>query len=305
MMTTPAQYIFSGNDRNGSRDSSTDHFSVSPLPVEMSFAFDQPTSPASTIVDGDGDRGDDHNAMDCDFESVHGKLNALDLSDTDMEDSDSDSNFATDSAPSSPSASSSEGSEGANDTDDIDEDDPIPPLDDDEEGEGEEGAAIAAATASRNNPWIPPHFMSPQYETWLAAQTPNIFFTLKVKPLVLGSMIAAHSIRLWYRDFASRDAFLQAVVDEYKLLDVTEISGFVIKERRSRAWLEFGADEDSWNTVLDRIRNRYADENLTGSGMAVRAELKVLVGGQEEVLWGKIVEKGKFANGDLDDDPDL
>jgi len=297
-MATPAQYIFTGDltggDRNNSRDSSAGPSSVSPLPVEMSFAFDQPSSPTSTIADGDHDGGD---AMDCDFESVHGKFNALDLSDTDMEDSDSDSNFATDSAPSSPSASSSEG---GNDSDGVDEDDPIPPLDDEVEG-----AAIAAAAATRSNPWIPPHFMSPQYDAWLAAQIPNIFFTLKIRPLVVGSMIAAHSIRLWYRDFTSRDAFLQAVVDEYKLLDVTEISGFIVKERRSRVWVEFGADQESWSAVMDRIRNRFADENLTGSGMAVRAELKVLVGGEEGMLWGKIIEKGKFANVDPEDDPDL
>jgi len=297
-MITPAPYIFGSRDGTSAGPSST-----SPLPVEMSFAFDQPLSPASTIADSDHCR--DGDAMDCEFDSVQGKLSALDLSDTDMEDSDSDSNFATDSAPSSPSASSEEGEEGDGDGDGdgIDEDDPIPPLD--EDGGMGEGVAIAAAAAMRSNLWVPPHFTSPQYEAWLTAQTPNIFFTLKIKPLVCGSMIAAHSIRLWYRDFASRNAFLLAIVDEYKLLDVTEITGFVIKERRSRVWVEFGPDEESWNAVMSRIRNRFADENLTGSGMAVRAELKVLVGGEDDMLLGQIVEKGKFADVDPDDDPDL
>jgi len=80
--------------------------------------------------------------------------------------------------------------------------------------------------------------------------------------------------------------------------------GFIVKERRSRVWVEFGRDLESWEKVLGRIRNRFADENLTGSAIAVRAELKVLVGGEDE--WGgSVVEKGVFGGGVNEDDPDL
>jgi hypothetical protein len=285
--TTP--FIFHGrrsNSRGVSPSPSPGPSDTSALPVNMSFAFDD-DAPSSSPAPTERDDGDYDDAMEMEFDAVHGKLSKLELSDTDMEDSDSDSNFATD------SDTDSEPSDEDDADDDAEDDDQLPLG-----GSEDEDADMTA------NPHIPPHFASPHYDAWLAAQTPNVIFTLRIKPLLAGSMIAAHSIRLWYRDFRGRDAFLQAIVDEYQLLDVNEISGFIVKERRTKTWAECGADEQSWNIVLGRIRNKYADENLTGSGMAVRAELKVLVGGGDE-LKGKVVEKGRYPEVELLDDPDL
>ncbi|KAF8243014.1 hypothetical protein K440DRAFT_87715 [Wilcoxina mikolae CBS 423.85] len=284
MATTPPPFFFGASG---------------PDAPSMSFAFapssplgeDQPPSPTSTIADNfdlspipssaSSSTGvdDDDDAMDMDIEGVHGQLSKLELSDTDMEDSDSDSNFSA-------STSSSEAVSDDDDDDDI-SDAPPPPEEDD----------------LPPNPYLPPHFTSPLYDAWLASQIPNILFQIRIKPVIPGSMIAAHSIRLWYRDFVSRGAFLGKIVEEYQLIGVGDICGFIVKERRSGTWVEFGKDEESWGTVMGRIRNRFADENLTGSAIAVRAELKVLVGGEDE--WqGKVVEKGVFG-GLGEDDPDL
>ncbi|KAF8541616.1 hypothetical protein BDD12DRAFT_828536 [Trichophaea hybrida] len=289
MATTPPPFFFGASG---------------PEAPSMSFAFapssplgeeDQPPSPTSTIADNfdlspvpsstsssTGDDDDDDDVMDMDIEGVHGQLSKLELSDTDMEDSDSDSNFSA----------STSSSEAVSDDDDDDDDDdisdaPPPPEEDD----------------LPPNPYLPPHFTSPLYDVWLTSQIPNILFQIRIKPMVPGSMIAAHSIRLWYRDFVSRGAFLGKIVEEYQLIGVEDICGFIVKERRSGTWVEFGKDEESWGTVMGKIRNRFADENLTGSAIAVRAELKVLVGGEDE--WqGKMVEKGVFY-GLGEDDPDL
>ncbi|KAA8914245.1 hypothetical protein FN846DRAFT_927072, partial [Sphaerosporella brunnea] len=285
----PSRFIFTGQERPTS---------PATLPVNMSFAFDHPgSSPAPTEADGSDDE-----AMDLEFESVQGKFSNLDISDTEMEeeedeegeegdggdsDSDSDSNFATDSDTDSSVSDSDEEAEAEAEAEAEDEE-LLPPVEDEDE--------------EMPNPYIPPHFTSPHYESWLAAQTPNIIFSARIKALIEGTMISAHSVRLWYRDFKSYTAFLDAIVDEYQLLDMDEISGFVVKERRSKTWIECGADEQTWNAVLARIRNRNADENLTGSASAVYAELKVLVGGEDELV-GKIVEKGSFPAVSPDDDP--
>jgi hypothetical protein len=295
--SVPPPFVFNGRRTSGN------NAPPPPLPLDMSFAFDHEeedaedagSSPAPTERDHSprpsmssttsSFDADDDDAMDVEFSAVHSKFSGLDLSDTDMDDSDSDSNFVTDSdTDSEPSVEDEE--------EDAEEDSQQPP----EEDEDEEMLP---------NPHIPPHFTSPQYEAWLAAQVPNVVFTIRCKPLLEGSMIAAHSIRLWYRDFrGKRDAFLQAIIDEYQLLGEEDITGFVVKERRSKTWVECGIDEQTWNTVLNRIRNRFADENLTGSALAVRAELKVLVGGDQD-LEGKIVEKGTYPVVEPDDDPDL
>lgn len=264
--------------------------------------------------EGEGEGGEDGGSeMAMDLDTVHGQLEKLELSDTDMDahaadDSDSDSNFSADSSESE-DLSSLSGGEGDDDDelgdvvigDDYfgDTQPPLPSASGGGPGPGQ-AAAVPVAVVS-----LPPHFTSPQYEAWLAAQTPNVAFQIRIKPLIAGSMIAAHSIRLWYRDFASRAAFLARIVDEYQLMGADDICGFVVKERRSRVWVQFGTDEPCWHAVLGRIRHRLADENFPGNAVAVRAELKVLVGGGPLPLQGQIVDKGVFRPGGDDDDPDL
>ena len=279
---------------------------------EYDTEVDSPASPPPRPYDGQGDEeGSSEMAMDLD--TVHGQLEKLELSDTDMDDSDSDSNFSADSSESEDLSSLS----GGDDDDELGDvqigDDYFagaqPPLSPGGSiGSNRPGPAAAAAVAVAVAVAVvppPPHFTSPQYETWLAAQTPNVAFQIRIKPLISGSMIAAHSIRLWYRDFANRAAFLARIVDEYQLM-ADDICGFVVKERRSHVWVQFGTDEPCWHAVLGRIRHRLADENFPGTAVAVRAELKVLVGGGPLPLQGQIVDKGVFRPGGGDnDDPDL
>lgn len=276
------------------------------LPIAMSFCFNSTPSPSppptdheDTDVDVDVDytssSGADETdvsdsedyAMEFEFDTVQGKLSKLDLCDADMADFDFDSDFAT--------ASESDSDSESDHDSDSDSDPVIEPT----------PLELIADSTDAPNPHIPPHFTSPLYDAWLAARTPNIVFSIRIKPLVTGSTIAAHSTRLWYRDFSTRAEFLDRIVDEYGLLNVGDICGFVVKERRSGVWVEFGADEVSWNGVMERIRNKTADENLTALSSAVRAEMKVLVGGECEYQAGVVIQKGTFVRVvDPDDDPD-
>ncbi|CCX30656.1 Protein of unknown function [Pyronema omphalodes CBS 100304] len=84
-------------------------------------------------------------------------------------------------------------------------------------------------------------------------------------------------------------------------MGVQDVSGYILKERRSNTWVEFGFD--SWEEVMSRIRRRMSDEGQ-GIGVAVQAHLIVLVGGDEETV-------GIKKKGDLppilasEEDPDL
>ncbi|KAI5815788.1 hypothetical protein BZA77DRAFT_315106 [Pyronema omphalodes] len=150
-------------------------------------------------------------------------------------------------------------------------------------------------------PTPPPHFTSPLYEAWLQGLTPNILFRVRIKPLIPASAISAHTIRLWYRDFGSQQALLEHVVKEYQLMGTEDVSGYILKERKSNTWVEFGFD--GWDEVMSRIRRRMSDEGQ-GIGVAVQAQLVVLVGGDEDVV-------GITKKGDLspilasEEDPDL
>ena len=282
-LPTAMSFNFSGTPESIENESGSDDACVDDIEVDNAY------SDSDASADSDDE-------MELDLEDVHDKLHALELSDTVMADSDSDSDFGSDSE----SSESGDG-DGDSDADDDGADVPEPTA-----AELLSEAAADGACIVPPNPHVPPPITSPDYDAWVAARTPNIIFSVRIRPLVDGTMIAAHSTLLWYRDFATRRRFLEHIVEEYALLNVYDICGFAVKERRSGVWVELGTDDASWASVLARIRNKIADENLTGSANAVSADLRVLVGGVDDFK-GAVVEMGKFVRVKLqpEDDPDL
>jgi hypothetical protein len=297
--SNPLAFGLSGPPTNGN--------SRLPLPVHMSVTFDRKalgvenergsSPPASVSTAASYFHAADDDAMDVEFAALHGRLSGLDLSDAEMDDGDNDSdpNFVTD------SESDSESSE--DEEEDDEEEDWQQSLEEDENEKMDEETDVQMLP----DPAIPPQFMSRHnYDSWIASQGPNIVFTVRCKPVQESRMIAAESVRLWYRDFrGQRDSFLQAIIDRYRLLGEHDITRFTVKERRSKTWVDCGADGETWNSVLARIRNPIADDTIQGIASAVRAELKVLVGGDRNSFVGKIVDKGMYSVMEEEDDPDL
>jgi hypothetical protein len=299
--SNPLPFVPSGPPTNGN--------SGLPLAVDISVTFDgealgvgmvpgssQP--PSMSIAASYLNAADDHPMDDeLEFAALHDRLSGLYLSDTEMDDGDNDSdpNCVTDSESDSESSEEEEEDDG--------EDDPQQSLEADENEMMDEETDVQMLL----DPVSQSEFMfRHNYHAWIASQGPNISFTVRCKSVQEGRMIATESVRLWYRDFrGQRQSFLQAIIDRYQLLGEHDITGFTVKERRSKTWVDCGADEETWNSLLARIRNPIADDTIRGIADAVRAKLKVLVGGDRNSFVGKIVDRGIYPVMEEEDDPDL